>query len=121
MTQTALELDRCSQHVRSLRRIIGVTGVVIATADGRAIAVDLPGQSAGAAAAVTASSLALAARLGELTGSTDLQELQARTSAGYACVHAIGHEMALAVFTDMSINLPKLRLEIRDVVLALRS
>lgn len=112
-------LDRIDAKLRLLRRLPGVTGALVASMDGHPLASDLSGHSAGAAAAVVASSLALAERLGELTGAAGLEELQVRTSLGYASVHAVNNQLVLAVITNHTVNLARLRLDIREVIAAL--
>jgi predicted regulator of Ras-like GTPase activity (Roadblock/LC7/MglB family) len=108
------------RELRRLRAVTGVVGALVASRDGRAVSCDLSEESPGAAAAITASSLGLAARLGELTGShASLQELQARTTRGYVCLYAIDEDWLLAVLTDLSVNLARLKLDVRDVVRAI--
>lgn len=110
---------RVAAELRKLRRVAGVTGVLVATVDGRAISHDLVEHSPGAAAAVVASTLALAERLGELTGAPGLQELQVRTTQGYAVLHAVDDHLVLAVLTNLSVNLARLKLDLRDAINAL--
>jgi predicted regulator of Ras-like GTPase activity (Roadblock/LC7/MglB family) len=110
-------IDSVERELGRLRRVTGVVGALVASTDGRAVSCDLAEQSPGAAAAITASSLGLAARLGELTGAeARLQELQARTTQGYVCLYAIGDDWLLAVLTDLSVNLARLKLDVREIV-----
>jgi predicted regulator of Ras-like GTPase activity (Roadblock/LC7/MglB family) len=110
---------RVAVELRKLRKVVGVTGALVATVDGRAISHDLAEHSPGAAAAVVASTLALAERLGELTGAPGLQELQVRTTQGYAVLNAVDDHVVLAVLTNLSVNLARLKLELRDAIGAL--
>jgi predicted regulator of Ras-like GTPase activity (Roadblock/LC7/MglB family) len=110
---------RVAMELRKLRKLAGVTGALVASVDGRAVSHDLVEHSPGAAAAVVASCLALAERLGELTGAPGLQELQVRTTEGYAVLHAIDGTMVLAVLTNLSVNLARLKLDLRDAIDAL--
>jgi predicted regulator of Ras-like GTPase activity (Roadblock/LC7/MglB family) len=103
-------------ELRRLRRNVGVTGALLATADGHPILCDLADHDAGAAAAVVASSVALAERLGELTGVSQLEELLVRTTLGYAVLHAVDGRRVLAVLTDLSVNLARLKLDLRDAI-----
>lgn len=108
--------QRVAAELSRLRRLPGVTGALVASVDGRAVCHDLVEHSPGAAAAVVASTLALAERLGELTGAPDLQELQVRTTEGYALLHAVDNRLVLAVLTNLSVNLARLKLDLRDAI-----
>jgi predicted regulator of Ras-like GTPase activity (Roadblock/LC7/MglB family) len=116
MPSTAASINRVAIELRRLRRNAGVTGALLATADGHPIHNDLSDHDAGAAAAVVASSVALAERLGELTGVSELQELIVRTTLGYAVLHAVDEQRVLAVLTDLSVNLARLKLDVRDAI-----
>lgn len=114
--------DAIGKELRMLRRITGVQGALLASLDGRAIVSDVYESTPGAAAAITASSLGLAGRLGDLTGpDAALLELQARTTHGYVCLYAVGSDMLLAVQTDLSVNLALLKLDVRDAIAALEN
>jgi predicted regulator of Ras-like GTPase activity (Roadblock/LC7/MglB family) len=114
--------EAVGKELRRLRRTTGVTGALLASLDGRAIVSDVYETSPGAAAAITASSLGLAGRLGDLTDrDAALLELQARTTHGYVCVYAVGNDTLLAVLTDLSVNLALLKLDVRDAIVALES
>ena len=115
-------LELVQNHIRRLRRTTGVIGALVATLDGRTVASDLYETSPGAAAAITASSLGLGGRLGDLVGhGPGLLELQARTSGGYVCIYAIGDDWLLAVLTDLAVNRALMKLDVRDAVEALES
>jgi predicted regulator of Ras-like GTPase activity (Roadblock/LC7/MglB family) len=114
--------DAIGKELRRLRRTTGVTGALLASLDGRAIVSDVYETTPGAAAAITASSLGLAGRLGDLTDpDAALLELQARTTHGYVCLYAVGGDKLLAVLTDLSVNLALLKLDVRDAISALEN
>lgn len=103
-----------------VRQLPGVTGVIVATMDGRTYLSDLNEASPGAAAAVSASSIGLGVRLGELTeAGTDLLELQVRSTAGYVCLYVINPQYLLGVVTTDAVNLAMLKLQVRYVLVAL--
>jgi predicted regulator of Ras-like GTPase activity (Roadblock/LC7/MglB family) len=119
---TRIELDNVLAQVRPIRRLPGVTGTVVASMDGRSVLNDLDEASPGSAAAITASSLGLAARLGDLTdGDSRLLELQVRSNGGYVCLYVINPSYLLGVVTTHAVNLARLKLEVRDVLAVLDS
>lgn len=119
---SGVNTDVIGKELRRLRRTSGVTGALLATLDGRAIVSDVHETAPGAAAAITASSLGLAGRLGDLTSpNAALLELQARTTHGYVCVYAVSGDKLLAVLTDLSVNLALLKLDVRDAIAALEN
>ena len=120
---TEPEVDRLqivASQLRIMRRLPGVTGALVATTDGRSYVTDLQETSPGSAAAITASSLGLATRVGELTGEgSELMELQVRSDAGYVCVYVINPGFLLGVVTSHTVNLARLKLDVRDAIAAL--
>ncbi len=112
-------LGLVAAQMRLLRALPGVTGTLVATTDGRDYLNDLAERSPGAAAAITASSLGLASRLGDLTGpNCELQELQVRSATGYVCLYVINADYLLTIVTSHTVNLARLKLEVRDVIAA---
>lgn len=105
--------------LRRLARRPEVRGVLLASADGRALASELADREPAAAAAVVASTLALGARLGELGGDGAVRELLVRSEAGYVVLHAITDDVVVAVVATAAVNLARLRLELRDETKAL--
>ncbi|MEZ5412329.1 MAG: roadblock/LC7 domain-containing protein [Acidimicrobiales bacterium] len=117
---TVSDKEYVARQLRALRRLPGVTATLVATTDGRSYFHDFVEVSPGSAAAITASSLALAARLGDLTDpGAALLELQVRTSSGYVCLYAVDSDHLLGVVTAHTVNLARLKLETRDVISAL--
>lgn len=113
------QLGLVAAQMRVLRSLPGVIGTLVATTDGRDYLNDLSERSPGAAAAITASSLGLASRLGDLTGpDCELQELQVRSATGYVCLYVINADYLLTIVTSHAVNLARLKLEVRDVIAA---
>jgi predicted regulator of Ras-like GTPase activity (Roadblock/LC7/MglB family) len=113
-------IELVDRELRRLRNVVGVRGALVSTVDGRTVSSDMVEKTPGAAAAITASSLGLARRLSDLTDpESRLEELQARTSHGYVCLYAIGESWLLAVLTDLSVNLARLKLDVRESIVAL--
>lgn len=109
--------DFVTANLRVVRRLPGVTGVLLGTVDGRTLLSDISESTPGSAAAIAASSLALAARLGDLTDEDAVvEELQVRSEAGYVCLYVISPEILLAVVANHAVNLARLKLETRTVI-----
>lgn len=106
---------RLGPELHSVRmRVPGVRGCVVASLDGRPVAHSLDDIEPGAAAAVLASTLSLAQRVGELCGPGPLDELTVRSEAGYVHVYALGEHHVLAVLSERALNVARLGLEIRS-------
>lgn len=115
--QSTAKRAAIDEQFRTIRALPGVTGLLLATFDGRLVASDLDHQAAGAAAAMTASAFALAGRLGDLTGDDpNVQELQVRTNHGYVCLHIVDGEALLGIIASDAANLALLRIEVRNAI-----
>ncbi|MFC6155151.1 roadblock/LC7 domain-containing protein [Kribbella jiaozuonensis] len=98
-----------------LRSITGVTGLLLAGADGRPVAHVLDPEQANAAAAVCAASVSLGQRLADFVGPGRLSELTVRSPDGYVLLYAVGDRHVLMIMTVASANIARIHLACRDL------
>ena len=110
---------RVVDELRRLRRFPGVTGTVAASVDGLVLAAEIGSTDPGPFAALMASTFALAERLATLTSSTTIQELVVRTDGGYVVLNAVNEFTVMAVIGDLSLNLGRIKIELRDAIAAI--
>ncbi|MEV5965030.1 roadblock/LC7 domain-containing protein [Kribbella sp. NPDC051952] len=97
------------------RSLTGVTGVMLAGADGRPVVHMLEPDQANAAAAICAASLSLGQRLADLVGPGRLSELTVRSPDGYVLLYAVGDKHVLMILTVPSANIARIHLACRDL------
>lgn len=93
----------------------GLQGWVLSSLDGRALVGDL-GAELGSAAAVVASSHALAARTAELLGPGEVHEAIVRSADGIVASYAVGTSAVLTLAVDDRSNLGQIGHAARRVV-----
>lgn len=109
--------DRARSILTNLTfNVNAVTGALLASLDGRALAAKLTEHGHRQTAAIVASSLGLGERLAELTGTGGLEEIVVRSGSGYVVIYSVQDRGALIVLTRPSVNLALLHLKARDVV-----
>jgi len=105
----------------AVRRLEGVTGVVLASADGRLLAAHVA-EGIGdrdAVAAIVASSQQLARRLSEQIWSGAFGEITIRSTDGYVMLYSVGESAVLAVLTRSSANPARVHLDAYDLIATL--
>lgn len=117
-TMTAEQAQRKADSVLSklATAVPHVKGALLASPDGRALAWILTDQEPRSTAAIVASSRGLGQRLAELAGTSDLDEIVVRSSAGYVVIYSLGAQGAVTVLAEPSVNLAMLHLRARDTV-----
>ncbi len=93
-----------------------VNGALLASPDGHPLAWVLTDQEPRSTAAIVASSRGLGQRLAELAGTSELDEIVVRSSAGYVVIYSLGAAGAVTVLAAPSVNLAMLHLRARDTV-----
>lgn len=97
-------------------KLDGVKALILTGTDGRPVAHSLDDRdTVNSTAAVAASSLQLAERLGDLLGDGPLEELTVRSADGYVIVTAIGDRWVLAALTARAANIARINLTFRDL------
>lgn len=89
-------------------------GSLVASVDGRVLVADLDESRQGAAAAVVASGFALGGKLGEVIGTTTIEEMTVRTNEGFVCLFAVGERAVLATLTMPDANLGLVNMRSRE-------
>ncbi len=102
-------------ELRTLRhRLPGLTGSLVASADGLLVAADLPAQIEPAGmAALTTSGLALSQRIALTVQDGGFQEVVIRAAGGYVVTYAAGATASLTVLAGPDVNVGRLHLESR--------
>ncbi|MEU9668576.1 roadblock/LC7 domain-containing protein [Streptomyces bobili] len=101
-------------ELRRLRaRVPQLTGALVAGVDGLVLAHDTPGVESEGVAALTATSLAVAVRLADITGQGAFRELLVRGVHGYVATYAAGGSAVLTVLAQDRVNVGRLHLESR--------
>ncbi|GAA2751207.1 roadblock/LC7 domain-containing protein [Kitasatospora cinereorecta] len=102
-------------ELRDLRdRVVGVTDVLVASADGLLITAETDrAVDAEALAALTAAALGVARRTGALAGRGLLDHASARFTGGCLTAHAIGETALIGVLGDAGTDLGRLNTEAR--------
>lgn len=105
--------EQLTAEMRVLReRVVGITDVVVASADGLLITADTgDAENADSLAALTAAALGIARRTGGLTGKGLLHHTTARFTDGFLVTRAIGGMALLGVLGDAGLDVPRLHLE----------
>ena len=98
-TMLGAELDGLRAAVPNL------VGVLVASADGRPLAGDVPGRDAKATAAMSAALLGLGQRVGQELGSAPLEEATVRTGDGLVAVFSAGRAAAVVALAPTGVNL----------------
>jgi uncharacterized protein len=104
-------------ELRALRhRLPGLTGSLVASADGLLVAADLPPriEPAGLAALAT-SGLALSHRIALTVQDGGFQEVVIRAAGGHVVTYAAGPTASLTVLAGPDVNVGRLHLESRPV------
>ena len=100
--------------IGAIRRAIPeLSGVMIASQDGLAIAHDFPDGEAERVAAMAATALGLGKRISERTNMGDLQETVVRGENGYLVVYGAGDDAVLVMQGPIDSNLGLMRIEAR--------
>lgn len=109
--------DELVAEIRRLRdRVVGVTDVAVATSDGMLITADADETvHPDTLAALSAATLGLARRAGEVLGKGGLQQTVAQFTHGYVVVRAVGDLALLAVLGDAGMDVRHLHLESQAV------
>ncbi|SEG56501.1 hypothetical protein SAMN04489712_106317 [Thermomonospora echinospora] len=95
-------------------RLPGLTGSLVASADGLPVAADLPPQVEPAGmAALTTSGLALSQRIALTVQDGGFQEVVIRATGGYVVTYAAGLVASLTVLAGPGVNVGRLHLESR--------
>ena len=104
-----------TQVIWAIRRSIPeLTGVMIASVDGLAIAHDFPEADAERIAAMAATALGLGKRVSERTNLGEMAETVIRGSQGYLVVYAAGDNAVLVLAGPSNSNLGLMRIEARS-------
>lgn len=105
--------DDLLTELRALRdRVIGVTDVVVASADGLLITAEVDDAAdPESLAALTAATLGIARRAGSATGKGVLQHTVARFTDGCLVTQAIGEMALMAVLGDAGMDVKRLHAE----------
>ena len=86
-----------------------LTGSLVASADGHALAAELDEERQRSLAAIVASSFALGQKLAQVGGSDEAEEMVVRHGKGYVAIFAVGPSAALVVLAMDTINLGMLK------------
>ncbi|WP_395297690.1 roadblock/LC7 domain-containing protein [Kitasatospora hibisci] len=105
--------DDLATEMRLLRdRVIGVTDVVVASADGLLITAETDDAAdPEVLAALTAAAVGIARRSGSATGKGPLRHTTVRFSDGYLFAQAIGELGLIAVLGDAGMDMKRLHVE----------
>jgi len=105
--------DELVAEMRELRdRVIGITDVVVASADGLLITAEADETvDRECLAALTAAAVGIARRTGDATGKGRLHHTVARFSDGYLVMQAIGEMALIAVIGDSGMDVKRLHVE----------
>ncbi|MER7755766.1 roadblock/LC7 domain-containing protein [Kitasatospora sp. NPDC097643] len=105
--------DRLAAEMRVLReRVVGITDVVVASADGLLITADSgETESAEGLAALTAATLSIARRAGTIASKGLLHHTVARFTDGFLVAQAIGEMALIGVLGDAGLDVKRLHIE----------
>ncbi|MEV7022234.1 roadblock/LC7 domain-containing protein [Kitasatospora sp. NPDC093558] len=108
--------DRLVAEMQVLRdRVIGVTDIVVASADGLLITAETAEtdgtESAEGLAALTAAALSIARRVGSVTSKGPLHHTVTRYTDGYLVARAIGEMALIGVLGDSGLDVKRLHIE----------
>ncbi|MFE9258739.1 roadblock/LC7 domain-containing protein [Streptomyces sp. NPDC006879] len=108
-----IKSDELSTEMRALRdRVVGITDVVVASADGLLITAEADDTVDGEClAALAAASLSIARRAGTATGKGPVGHTVARFSDGYMVTQAVGDMALMAVLGDSGMDLKRFHAE----------
>ncbi|MET9884605.1 roadblock/LC7 domain-containing protein [Streptomyces sp. NPDC006430] len=108
-----IKSDELTAEMRALRdRVVGVTDVVVASADGLLITAEADDTVDGEClAALTAAALSIARRAGTATGKGLVHHTVARFSDGYLVAQAIGDMALMAVLGDSGMDVKRFHAE----------
>ncbi len=109
--------EELADEIRRLRdRVVGVTDVAVATADGILITADADDLvNPDTLAALSAATLGLARRAGDVLGRGGLQQTVAQFNHGYVVVQAVGELALMAVLGDAGMDVRHLHREAQAV------
>ncbi len=103
------------REIVALRQAVPeLKGVMVASADGLAIATDFPEAEGARIAAMAATALGLGKRIAQTVGLSGLEEVVIRGAEGYLVVYAAGDKGVMAVQTPAGANLGLVHLEARS-------
>ncbi|CAO5193136.1 Roadblock/LAMTOR2 domain-containing protein [Frankia sp. AiPs1] len=109
--------DSVLAELRSLREhVCGVTGTVVAAADGLLFCTDTEGVRAEVVAAMAAAALGLGRSTSQEVGLGSLREVVVRCEGGHVVVYAVGMTRLLVVLGDEGLDLERLHLCSREAV-----
>lgn len=94
-------------------------GSLVASVDGRVLAADFEESRQDSAAAVVASSFALATKLAEVIGTSDVDEMTVHTPNGFISLFSVGKLAVLATMTMPDSNLGLLTIRARQTATTL--
>ncbi len=108
--------EEIKREIWALRQAVPeVTGIMVASRDGLAIATDFPEALGARMAAMATAALGLGTRITQTLGVGGLEEVVIRGGAKYVVVYAAGEGAVLAVEAPREVNLGLLHLEARGV------
>ncbi|MEV5413684.1 roadblock/LC7 domain-containing protein [Thermopolyspora sp. NPDC052614] len=110
--------EELADEIRRLRdRVVGVTDVAVATTDGILITADADADlvNPDTLAALSAATLGLARRAGDVLGRGGLQQTVAQFNHGYVVVQAVGELALMAVLGDAGMDVRHLHRESQAV------
>lgn len=110
--------EELAAEIRRLRdRVVGITDIAVATADGILITADADDMvNPDTLAALSAATLGLARRAGDVLGRGGLQQTVAQFNHGYVIVQAVGELALLAVLGDAGLDVTHLHRESQAVI-----
>ncbi|MEU8512881.1 roadblock/LC7 domain-containing protein [Kitasatospora sp. NPDC048722] len=105
--------DQLVAEMQVLRdRVIGVTDIVVASADGLLITAETDGtESAEGLAALTAAALSIARRVGRVTSMGVLHHTVTQFTDGYLVAQAIGEMALIGILGDSGTDVKRLHIE----------
>lgn len=108
-----IKSDELAAEMRALRdRVVGVTDVIVASADGLLITAEADVSVDGEClAALTAAALGIARRTGTATGKGLVHHTVARFNDGYLVTQAIGDMALMAVLGDSGMDVKRFHAE----------
>lgn len=113
-----MDFDALAAELRGLReRVEGVTGTVLAAADGIPILADpADGLDPAKISALAAADLGVARQAAAVTGQGTLHQTVVFSSGGYLAVYAVGRLALMVVLGDRGLNVGRLLFETRPVI-----
>jgi uncharacterized protein len=113
--------DALLAEMRALQdRVVGITGIAVASRDGLIVREDTGGVNPDNLAALSATWLALAQRMSTEVGQGTLREATTRSSGGSVTIYAIATRAVLVVIGDEGLDTGRLHRESQPTLDAIR-